>query len=73
MLLFSVICVWLFTYLFYSLYWEWRLYFDEQGRYFDPVAGVVYQELAKFWILPVVFFTLISGILCQRLLLVRHQ
>jgi len=73
MLLFSVSSVLLFAYLFYSLYWEWRLCFDEQGRYFDSFAGVVYQESSKFWILPVILFTLISGILCRRLLLAAHQ
>lgn len=40
------------AWLFYSLYWQWRGQFDEQGRYFHEPEGVVYHDQAFFLIVP---------------------
>lgn len=55
----SLICF----FLFYQLYWIWT--FDSEGRAFDPVEGIVYQESSMVWgILG--FSCLVASILVQR-------
>ena len=40
--------------LYYSLYWRYRDLFNEQGRYFDPSAMVVYDDSAFVFIIPAI-------------------
>ncbi len=35
---------------FYEMYWRWRGCFNEEGRCFDPVEGVVYHaQSGEVW------------------------
>ena len=45
-----------FGYLFYTLYWQWRHQFNEQGSYFDANEAVVYHQDAVFWLIPTLLF-----------------
>ena len=44
----------LFAALYYHLYWRYRDLFNEQGRYFDPVEMVVYDDSAFVFIVPAI-------------------
>jgi hypothetical protein len=57
-----------FAYLFYEMFWQWRAFFDENGRYFDAVESVVYEDEAKFYALPCVLFFCTAAKLFKRLI-----
>ena len=53
----SVLCLLaglLLVVLYYHLYWRYRDLFNEQGRYFDPVEMVVYDDSAFVFIVPAI-------------------
>ena len=43
-----------FVVLYYHLYWRYRDVFNEQGRYFDPVEMVVYDDSGFVLIVPAI-------------------
>lgn len=48
------------AFLFYTLYWQWRGLFNEQGRYYHAPEAVVYQDDAALFIVPTLAFALLS-------------
>lgn len=61
-----------FGFVYYSVYWRYRALFDEQGRYFDEAASVVYHDDASIFIVPVLAFFLLA-FLFGRLWWIRRR
>ncbi|AOR65776.1 hypothetical protein [Pectobacterium wasabiae] len=58
--IFSTIMAGLFGSLYFVLYWPYRNKFNELGRYFDEENSVVYEESASTFLLPMVFFIVLT-------------
>ncbi|MDR2213732.1 MAG: hypothetical protein LBE21_08940 [Pseudomonadales bacterium] len=50
----------LFGFLYFSLYWPYRNLFNEEGRYYDEQALIVYHEQDGFLIAPTLVFLSIA-------------
>ena len=52
----------LFGYLYYTQHLKWRSCFNDQGRCFDPQAGVVYHEHSGSVWLILAILTLVASL-----------
>lgn len=53
----------LFGFLYYSLYFQYRDRFNEEGRYFDAAEEVVYHDQSSILLVPALTFFLLSLLL----------
>lgn len=42
----------LFGWLYYDLYWRWRVHFNSEGRFFDEEGMVVYHQQSSALAIP---------------------
>lgn len=53
-------------FLFFTLYWPHRTLFDEQGRYVDEAASVVYHQQSGVLAIPALIFLVLAVSLSLR-------
>lgn len=53
-----------FFYAWYAQYLKWD--FNELGRHYDPVDGVVYTDAGFVWVLPAVVLLIAGGLSAWR-------
>jgi len=45
---------------FYFSFWQWREYFNNEGRYFHEPDSSVYHDQSAFLIIPIIVFAIAS-------------
>lgn len=61
----ALTCV-VFGWLYYVLYWQWRDCFNSEGKCFDAVNLVVYEQETQLFVVPVFLAVMVGSIaLCK--------